>query len=125
VATNKKLWTITGSLAAAVLITAGAGLAVADDHGARDRGTTVRIPAPADSTSSDAADETTEAPSEVSASTVAPAPTTAPAPAPQKTTPTPAPQKVAPTPAPAPKPNVYQVDSADSVDSYSAPSADS
>lgn len=110
-ATNKKLWTITGSLAAAALITAGASLAIADDNGARDRGTTVRIPAPAASATPEPTQDPTDAPSEPTASTIEPTPT-----------PAPAPQKAAPAPAPAPKPKVYHVDSADS---YSAPSASS
>ena len=113
-ATNKKLWTITGSLAAAALITAGASLAIADDNGARDRGTTVRIPAPAASATPEPTQDPTDAPSEPTASTIEPTPTPAPAPAPASAS--------APAPAPAPKPKVYHVDSADS---YSAPSASS
>lgn len=139
--TKKKAWTITGSLAAVALVTAGAGLAMADGNKSPERGTAVRIPAPttepSDNPTGDPLHEATGAPSVVSASTPttdpAPAPTPVPAPAPapqkaapapppQKAAPAPAPQKAAPAPAPAPKPRVYEVDSADS---YSAPSVSS
>ena len=120
----KKAWTITGSIAAAALITTGTAIANADGRDDRSGAHAVTIPlAPkpvaSESPSEDAstpaaptASDTSTAEPTKEATTAAPKPAPAPAPAPK-----PAP-KVAPKPTyvqPKPKATVYY--SADSVDS--------
>lgn len=136
----KKAWTITGSIAAAALITTGTAIANADGRDDRSGAHAVTIPlapkpAASESPTEDAttpaaptASDTSTAEPTKEATTAAPKPAPAPAP---KPAPAPAPKpapKVAPKPTyvqPKPKATVYY--SADSVDSpdWSVDSPDS